>query len=188
VIGKDGVQVLGEVRALRGSSSSSETPRGREQGAFYCQAKTCSTEHRILLENRTRVAKAATPDPQPHAEPGEDAGPGRAAAVLHLPRLHGTRRPELAAGDLVPLDPAFGRRLSGATGHGAGTHGSRSRPAAFSALNEFVCDRVRIYLRRKHRHRTGGYRAFPAALLYGRFGLYRLPLTAPWKAPASAVR
>lgn len=60
--------------------------------------------------------------------------------------------------------------------------------AAFSALNEFVCDRVRIYLRRKHRVRTGGYRAFPASLLYGRFGLYRLPITAPPRAPASAMR
>jgi hypothetical protein len=61
-------------------------------------------------------------------------------------------------------------------------------PAAFSALKQFVCDRVRIYLRRKHRYRTGGYRAFPDPVLYGRFGLYRLPLTAPWKASASAVR
>ena len=60
--------------------------------------------------------------------------------------------------------------------------------ATFSALNEFVCNRVRIYLRRKHRHRTGGYRAFPTSLLYGRFGLYRLPTTAPWTALASASR
>jgi len=58
--------------------------------------------------------------------------------------------------------------------------------ATFSALNQFVGDRLRIYLRRKHRYRTGGYRPFPDSLLYGRYGLYRLPLTAPWRAPASA--
>jgi hypothetical protein len=60
--------------------------------------------------------------------------------------------------------------------------------AAFSALTEFVCARVRIYLRRKHRVRTSGYRPFPDSLLYGRYGLYRLPLSAPWTAPASALR
>ncbi len=60
--------------------------------------------------------------------------------------------------------------------------------ATFSALNEFVCARVRIYLRRKHQYRTSGYRAYPAALLYGRFGLYRLPLTAPRRAPTFASR
>jgi RNA-directed DNA polymerase len=58
--------------------------------------------------------------------------------------------------------------------------------ATFRTLNQFVGDRLRIYLRRKHRYRTNGYRPFPDAVLYGRYGLYRLPLTAPWKAPASA--
>ena len=60
--------------------------------------------------------------------------------------------------------------------------------ATFSALNEFICNRVRIYLRRKHRVRTDGYRVFPTPVVSGRLGLYRLPPTAPWTAPASAVR
>jgi RNA-directed DNA polymerase len=58
---------------------------------------------------------------------------------------------------------------------------------AFSALRRFVSQRVRIYLRRKHRTQSWGYQAFPDALLYGRLGLYQLP-GAPWAAPASAVR
>ena len=58
---------------------------------------------------------------------------------------------------------------------------------AFSALRRFLTQRVRIYLRRKHRTQSWGYRAFPDAVLYGRLGLYRLP-GAPWAAPASAVR
>jgi len=60
--------------------------------------------------------------------------------------------------------------------------------ATFSALNEFICNRVRIYLRRKHRVRTDGYRVFPTPVLYGRLGLSRLPTTAPWTARASALR
>jgi RNA-directed DNA polymerase len=58
---------------------------------------------------------------------------------------------------------------------------------AFSALRRFVSQRVRIYLRRKHRTRSWGYQAFPDAVLYGRLGLYRLP-GAPYQAPASASR
>jgi len=58
---------------------------------------------------------------------------------------------------------------------------------AFSALRRFVSQRVRIYLRRKHRTPSWGYQAFPDAVLYGRLGLYRLP-GAPYQAPASAMR
>jgi len=58
---------------------------------------------------------------------------------------------------------------------------------AFSALRRFVSQRVRIYLRRKHRTPSWGYQAFPDAVLYGRLGLYRLP-GAPYQAPASASR
>jgi len=58
---------------------------------------------------------------------------------------------------------------------------------AFSALRRFVSQRVRIYLRRKHRTQSWGYQAFPDAVLYGRLGLYRLP-GAPSQAPASASR
>lgn len=59
---------------------------------------------------------------------------------------------------------------------------------AFSALRRFVAQRVRIYLRRKHRQRTWEYRAFPDSSLYGRLGLYRLPPGAAGRLPASAVR
>ena len=58
----------------------------------------------------------------------------------------------------------------------------------FSALRWFIEERVRTYLRRKHRHRTRAYQAFPYAVLYGRLGLYRLPTRAPWLTPTHALR
>jgi len=58
---------------------------------------------------------------------------------------------------------------------------------AFSTMRRFLTQRVRIYLRRKHRLQSWSYRAFPDPFLYGRLGLYRLP-GAPWSPPASAVR
>ena len=58
----------------------------------------------------------------------------------------------------------------------------------FSALRWFIEERVRTYLRRKYRHRTRAYHAFPYAMLYGRLGLYRLPTRAPWTTPMHAMR
>jgi len=58
----------------------------------------------------------------------------------------------------------------------------------FSALRWFIEERVRTYLRRKHRHRTRAYQALPYTVLYGRLGLYRLPMRAPWPPPTHAGR
>ena len=58
----------------------------------------------------------------------------------------------------------------------------------FSALRWFLEERVRTFLRRKHRYRSRAYHAFPYPLLYGRLGLYRLPLRAPRSTPTCAGR
>ena len=59
---------------------------------------------------------------------------------------------------------------------------------AFSALRRFVSQRVRLYLRRKHRVQSWGYRAFPDPFLYGQLGLYKLPGAPGAAPPASASR
>jgi len=58
----------------------------------------------------------------------------------------------------------------------------------FSALRWFIEERVRTYLRRKHRHRTRADQVLPYTVLYGRLGLYRLPTRAPWTPPTHAGR
>jgi RNA-directed DNA polymerase len=58
----------------------------------------------------------------------------------------------------------------------------------FSALRWFLEERVRTYLRRKHRQRTRAYQAIPYTVLYDRLGLYRLPMRAPWRSPTHAGR
>ena len=59
---------------------------------------------------------------------------------------------------------------------------------ACSALRRFVSQRVRLYLRRKHRVQAWGYRAFPDRFLYGQLGLYKLPGAPGAAPPASASR
>lgn len=46
----------------------------------------------------------------------------------------------------------------------------------------YLEERVRTYLRRKHRKRERGYIAYPNSYLYERLGLYKIPTTAPWTA------
>lgn len=55
------------------------------------------------------------------------------------------------------------------------------------SLKRFVEQRVRIYLKRKHRVKSWGYEAFPDKYLYSHLGLYKIPTTAPWTQAAKAA-
>ena len=56
----------------------------------------------------------------------------------------------------------------------------------FSALKNYLEERVRIYLRRKHAKKGRGYKAYPNEYLYNTLGLYKIPTTAPWTQTAKA--
>ena len=60
--------------------------------------------------------------------------------------------------------------------------------AACAKVRHYLEERVRTYLRRKHRKRERGYIAYPNTYFYERLGLNRIPTTAPWKANASGRR
>ena len=62
-------------------------------------------------------------------------------------------------------------------------YGNCSRPLA--KIKHFLEERVRIYLRRKHRQVRKGYRS--VKFLYGDLGLYKIPTTAPWTRTAKAA-
>jgi hypothetical protein len=53
-------------------------------------------------------------------------------------------------------------------------------------LKEFLDERVRIYLRRKHAKKNRGYKDYPYRYLYDHLGLYKIPTTAPWTQTAKA--
>ena len=59
----------------------------------------------------------------------------------------------------------------------------RNSTAAFSQVSVYVEERVRSHLCNRHGQRLyrGGLKRFPRQRLYRDYGLYRLPLTAPWK-------
>jgi hypothetical protein len=53
-------------------------------------------------------------------------------------------------------------------------------------LKGYLDERVRTYLRRKHRMKSRGYEAYPYRYLYEDLGLYKIPTTAPWTQTAKA--
>jgi Retron-type reverse transcriptase len=61
-------------------------------------------------------------------------------------------------------------------------HGNCS--TVFSRTNEYARERLRIWLCRKHNGFIScRHRHYPARRLHEQYGLYQLPLTAPWKRP-----
>ncbi len=58
----------------------------------------------------------------------------------------------------------------------------------FRKLRRYLTDRVRNYLLRRQRRRAWVYSVYPDPVLYGRYGLYAIPLTAPWRAPPAHAR
>jgi RNA-directed DNA polymerase len=58
---------------------------------------------------------------------------------------------------------------------------------AFVYLKNYLEERVRMYLRRKHRLRGRGYKKYPNSYLYENLGLFRIPTNAPWTQNAKAA-
>ena len=57
----------------------------------------------------------------------------------------------------------------------------------FSALKWFLDERMRTYLRRKHRKRSRGYKAYSYRYLHETLGLIKISVVAPWTQSAKAT-
>jgi hypothetical protein len=59
----------------------------------------------------------------------------------------------------------------------------RNCTGVFSRVKMHVEERVRTQLRRRHKliSRAQAYHRFPGQVIYGRYGVFKLPTTAPWR-------
>jgi group II intron reverse transcriptase/maturase len=66
----------------------------------------------------------------------------------------------------------------------------RNCSKAMSEIKAHAEQRLRIWLRNRHKVRSWkeGYQRFPSERLYVEYGLYKVPTTAGWTAPAHALR
>ncbi|MCA9233810.1 MAG: hypothetical protein KDA57_24450, partial [Planctomycetales bacterium] len=65
----------------------------------------------------------------------------------------------------------------------------RNSSNAFSNVKMHVEERMRTQLRRRHKlgSRAQAYKRFPGRVIYGRYGLFKLPTTAPWRSAHASV-
>jgi hypothetical protein len=58
-----------------------------------------------------------------------------------------------------------------------------------SKVKMHVEERVRTHLRRRHQRvsRAQAYHDFPGHVIYGRYGLFKLPTNAPWRSAHALV-
>jgi hypothetical protein len=65
----------------------------------------------------------------------------------------------------------------------------RNCTGVMSKVKMHVEERVRTHLRRRHKlsSRAQAYQRFPGHVLYGRYGLFKLPTTAPWRSAHALV-
>ncbi|MEK9140198.1 MAG: hypothetical protein AAB308_04010 [Nitrospirota bacterium] len=57
----------------------------------------------------------------------------------------------------------------------------------FNKLRRYVADRVRNFLRRRRGRKPWVYEGGTEAILHGRYGVFPISLTAPWKAVVAHV-
>ncbi|NEW60115.1 group II intron reverse transcriptase/maturase [Sulfurovum sp. bin170] len=57
---------------------------------------------------------------------------------------------------------------------------------SMSKMGQFLTQRMRVFLRRKHKIRTLGFKQFPNSFLYDKIGLYKMPTNAPWTQKVNA--
>jgi len=65
----------------------------------------------------------------------------------------------------------------------------RNCTAVMSKAKMHVEERVRTHLRRRHKlvSRAQAYKCFPGHVIYGQYGLFKLPTTAPWRSAHALV-
>ena len=88
----------------------------------------------------------------------------------------------------VPLPQLVGEVNRTLRGWSAYFH-YRNSSNAFSKVKMHVEERMRTQLRRRHKlgSRAQAYNRFPGRVIYGRYGLFKLPTTAPWHSAQVSV-
>jgi group II intron reverse transcriptase/maturase len=109
----------------------------------------------------------------PHVQPGKKA----------VRRIK-AKLTELSGRNLTPIPlPAIVQRLNQTLRGWSGYYDYRNSTKVFGGVRWHAEERLRTHLRKRHkvRIRYVGYSRFPTNVLYNRYGLFKLPTSAPWK-------
>jgi RNA-directed DNA polymerase len=109
----------------------------------------------------------------PHVQPGKKAAARIKAQTTDLTRRALTPMP------LPMLMERLNQTLRGWTGY----FHYRNSTQVLNMVKWHAEERLRTHMRKRHKikFRAGGYERFPSRVLYERYGLFKVPTTAPWK-------
>lgn len=109
----------------------------------------------------------------PHVQPGKKAAARIKAQTTDLTRRALTPMP------LPMLMERLNQTLRGWTGY----FHYRNSTKVLNMVKWHAEERLRTHMRKRHKikFRAGGYERFPSRVLYERYGLFKVPTTAPWK-------
>lgn len=109
----------------------------------------------------------------PHVQPGKKAAARIKAQTTDLTRRALTPMP------LPMLMERLNQTLRGWTGY----FHYRNSTKILNMVKWHAEERLRTHMRKRHKikFRAGGYERFPSRVLYERYGLFKVPTTAPWK-------
>ena len=109
----------------------------------------------------------------PHVQPGKKAVVRIKAQTTDLTRRALTPMP------LPMLIERLNQTLRGWTGY----FHYRNSTQVLKMVKWHAEERLRTHMRKRHKikFRAGGYERFPSRVLYERYGLFKVPTTAPWK-------
>lgn len=109
----------------------------------------------------------------PHVQPGKKAAARIKAQTTDLTRRALTPMP------LSMLMERLNQTLRGWTGY----FHYRNSTKVLNMVKWHAEERLRTHMRKRHKikFRAGGYERFPSRVLYERYGLFKVPTTAPWK-------
>jgi RNA-directed DNA polymerase len=109
----------------------------------------------------------------PHVQPGKKAAARIKAQTTDLTRRALTPMP------LPMLMERLNQTLRGWTGY----FHYRNSTQVLKMVKWHAEERLRTHMRKRHKikFRAGGYERFPSRVLYERYGLFKVPTTAPWK-------
>jgi group II intron reverse transcriptase/maturase len=105
--------------------------------------------------------------------------PGKKAVVLIKAQTTDLTRRALTPMPLPMLIERLNQTLRGWTGY----FHYRNSTQVLKMVKWHAEERLRTHMRKRHKikFRAGGYERFPSRVLYGRYGLFKVPTTAPWK-------
>jgi hypothetical protein len=170
-------------------SSAGTRPRSPAASARGARGWSSGRDYLAYREWLGEACKATGCALHAYLQPARLTGPNVRPADKSLKKIK-TRLTELTQRHLtaIPLSDIVGNVNRSLRGWANYFH-YRNSSLAMSKVRNHAEERLRTHLMKRHKvkDRGTGLRRFPSADLYGRYGLYKVPMAAGWRSAHASV-